>query len=109
MTTKRFGIIAALILVVVGALVSNASAGATLRVPEKYLTIQEAVDAAQSGDTVLVSPGTYAGVTIADKQVVLASLGGVIRTFCHQRQSSRFSMSVIAHMLIYRHRGLFLC
>ncbi|MDQ2844261.1 MAG: hypothetical protein M3Y72_25115, partial [Acidobacteriota bacterium] len=31
----------------------------TIRVPQDYPTIQAAVDAAQNGDTVLVSPGTY--------------------------------------------------
>lgn len=32
----------------------------TIAVPADYDTVQEAVDAAQTGDTVLVSPGTYA-------------------------------------------------
>ena len=33
--------------------------GETLRVPEKYATIQSAIDAAAAGDIVLVQAGTY--------------------------------------------------
>lgn len=41
---------------------------ATLRVPSEYTTIQEAVDAARSGDVILIAPGVYEGdVTIRDK------------------------------------------
>ncbi|MEZ5063404.1 MAG: right-handed parallel beta-helix repeat-containing protein [bacterium] len=46
----------------IGAVVLAAawSAGAaTLRVPSEYATINAALDASQSGDTVLVAPGTY--------------------------------------------------
>jgi hypothetical protein len=46
----------------------------TLRVPEDYATIQEAIDAAGNGDTVLVGPGTYAGgFIISGKSITLAS------------------------------------
>jgi hypothetical protein len=43
-------------------------------VPQDYATIQAAVNAAQSGDTVLVSPGIYPeNITIAGKNIILAS------------------------------------
>jgi PKD repeat protein len=45
----------------------------TLLVPAEYPTIQAAVDAAVTGDTVLVSPGTYGPVNIIGKDITLAS------------------------------------
>jgi hypothetical protein len=45
-----------------------------IRVPEDYATIQEAVNAAGDGDTVLVGPGTYSGgIVISGKSITLAS------------------------------------
>lgn len=35
------------------------SPAATIKVPAEYTTIQEAIDAAADGDTILVNPGTY--------------------------------------------------
>lgn len=47
---------------------------ATLRVPEQFATIQEAIDKADEGDTVVVSPGTYPEtVRIAGKSILLCS------------------------------------
>src|SRR3990172_5603068 len=47
----------------------------TLRlVPQNYPTIQAALDAAVDGDTVLVSPGTWAGgLSLSGKTITLAS------------------------------------
>ncbi len=49
---------------------------ATLRVPEDHASIQAAIDAASSGDTVLVSAGTYRERVKLRPGVVLRSAGG---------------------------------
>lgn len=49
--------------------------GATLAVPAGYKTIQEAIDKANSGDIVLVEPGTYAEVLKLKPGVILRSRG----------------------------------
>jgi hypothetical protein len=47
----------------------------TIRVPEDYSTIQQAIDAAGDGDTILVGPGTYSGgIVISGKSITLTSL-----------------------------------
>jgi hypothetical protein len=62
---KLFAAIAAL-------LCSQIAHSAELRVPAQYPTIQSAVNAAVTGDTVLISPGTYnERVAITGKSVVL--------------------------------------
>ncbi|MFC1888098.1 right-handed parallel beta-helix repeat-containing protein, partial [Candidatus Cloacimonadota bacterium] len=46
----------------------------TLHVPDMYATIQEAINAAMNGDTVLVAPGEYAeNVTMSLTNITLAS------------------------------------
>ncbi|MDH4035201.1 MAG: hypothetical protein OEV80_15525, partial [candidate division Zixibacteria bacterium] len=49
----------------------------TILVPEEYLTIQEAIDTAFNGDTILVGPGDYTeNIDFLGKQIVILSTAG---------------------------------
>lgn len=51
------------------------------RVPAQYSTIQQAIDAAISSDTVLVAPGVYKqNIDFKGKSIVVKSSGGIIAT-----------------------------
>ena len=52
----------------------GAASAATVRVPQDFATIQEAVDAAQPGDRVKVGPGSWCGARV-DKRVRLEGRG----------------------------------
>jgi hypothetical protein len=56
------------------AVCTSAINSATIRVPEDYPEIQLAINAAQVGDTILVSPGTYTeNINFLGKGIVLTS------------------------------------
>jgi hypothetical protein len=52
---------------------ASAQLGDTLDVPREFPSVQAAHDAAQSGDTILVAPGTYVGPLVLSKAVTVAS------------------------------------
>jgi len=46
----------------------------------QYTTIQEAVNAAQPGDTVLIPPGTYSENVLVNKSIIIKSSAGAAKT-----------------------------
>jgi predicted outer membrane repeat protein len=62
--------------------------GDVLLVPSEYAVIQDAIDAAEDGDTVLVSPGTYQeNINYSGKNIVIGSYAivyGSAETFINQ-------------------------
>ncbi len=74
-TNEKFHqlILSLLALVLILIVVSSAASASTLKVgpKEKYKTIQKAVNAAKSGDTIKVSSGTYKEYVKVDKKVFI--------------------------------------
>ena len=77
-------ILFALVLVVSLGLVTVAPvlAGTTIHVPGDYATIQQAIDAAGSGDTIMVAGGTYAAFLLKGKSniSIISSEGATVAT-----------------------------
>lgn len=64
------------------------SFSATIEVPKDYPTIQQAIDAAVKGDTVLVAPGTYnENIDFKGKSITVTSSGGADLTFIDGTQA----------------------
>ena len=68
---------------------------ATIRVPEDHLTIQEAVDSALNGDTILISPGTYLeNIRLTDKSLLILSSCGRENTIIDGNGGAAFDLSL---------------
>lgn len=75
-------VIVGVVMLVAGALTATVpAAAATLRVPEQFATIQEAVDTAAPGDEIRVGPGEYCGAVLS-KPVALRGSGGATIVGC---------------------------
>src|SRR6266478_5144825 len=60
---------------------TNVRAQNTILVPGNYPTIQSAINAANNGDTVLVSPGTYVeNINFSGKAITVTSSNGPVTT-----------------------------
>lgn len=74
----------------------------TIRVPEDYSTIQEAVDSAYSYDTILVNDGIYSGVgnqeiEIFQKSLYIRSVNGAEHTILDGSGSTKTELNFIAN------------
>jgi len=58
-------------------IIPTSASPAVIYVPDDYLTIQEAVGNASSGDTIIVAAGTYAGAIVDKNVTIIGGSGGV--------------------------------
>jgi len=91
--SRRKRLVAVLALALAGLLVTAVQAGATTRTVHPGQSIQAAIDASSSGDTVLVKPGTYHEyvqivdkdhITLRGQRAVLKPSAGPGTTLCSQ-------------------------
>ena len=93
------------IFIIVLAIIASIPAYSAQRlVPSQYATIQDAVNAASDSDEIIVSPGTYTGLTSVDKSLIIRStdpndpavvgltiIDGQFETGCFDFSTSDFS------------------
>ena len=74
---KIYLIMAVLSVIISGIAHAKPKEGDTIAVPKDYPTIQEAIDAAENKDTVLVAPGTYVeNIDFKEKAITVTSSEG---------------------------------
>lgn len=73
-------LIAAILILGYASLFSAAGTVRSLKVPKDYLTIQDAIDASNSGDTILVSAGVYHENVQLAEGVILQGAGAAVTT-----------------------------
>ncbi len=74
---KSTGIIAWFLIIGALSFAPPAACG-TLRVPEDYANLSQAVAVAHAGDTILIEPGDYPTNAVIDKSLILRGVGDVI-------------------------------
>ena len=87
-------VFAALLLVLCAATGMQTAHAATINVPAQYAAIQDAVDAASNGDTIVIANGTYTGaknrdINIVGKDLVVRSSGGASKCIIDCQQAGR--------------------
>ncbi len=81
---------------VIVVMLTSTAFGAEIHVPESYATIQEAVDAAVEGDTIIVGDGTYIENIMVNKTLVIRSENGTSQTFVQAQDTGRHIFWVLA-------------
>jgi pectin methylesterase-like acyl-CoA thioesterase len=64
-----------LLLLLIAVITAQPALAATLRVPQDHKTIQAAIDASSTGDTIMVAPGKYPERIRLKPGIMLRSLG----------------------------------
>lgn len=86
-----FTALALLLLVII----SSSSEAETIVVPNDMPTIQQGIDDAKEGDTVLVAPGTYIeNLDYFDKSIVVTTRGGADSTFLQPADPNAIAVNI---------------